>query len=310
MKISLKLFSLAFCLSSSSLFVFGQTVPGNWSMTYQDEFNNGQSDLNGWTYDLGNNNGWGNGELENYTNSLQNVNVANGDLNITAIASGSQGNQSYTSGRLQTDHVFNQKYGLFEFRAKMPQGQGLWPALWMYPQNSVYGSWPNSGEIDVMEGKGQDSTLVQGSLHSGTSAGSEDTQTQTFLGSGLEPQGFSTSDWHTYDLEWDAGTATTPATMKWYVDGINYFTQTGGWVVPGSATDPSAPFDQPFYLVMNLAVGGSYVGNPNLSNGSYTMSIDYIRAYEPQAVPSPSGASLFAVGVLGLGLAKRFKQSS
>src|SRR4051794_10238301 len=144
-------------------------APGSgkqWAATWTDEFNVGQSDLSGWTYDLGGG-GWGNSELEVYTNSTNNVHVTNdaaaaiSSLRIDAIATGSGASQSYTSGRIKTTNLFSQTYGLFEFRARLPFGQGLWPAIWMMSKDEAYGGWPTSGEIDILETKGQDTSLVQ-----------------------------------------------------------------------------------------------------------------------------------------------------
>ena len=124
-----------------------------WTSTFSDNFSSASS-LNGWTYDLGNNNGWGNGESETYTNSSSNVNVSGGNLNIQAIGTATSSGTYYTSGRITTQNLFSQTYGLFQFSAELPAGAGLWPAIWMMPTNSVYGSWPQSGEIDVLESKG------------------------------------------------------------------------------------------------------------------------------------------------------------
>jgi beta-glucanase (GH16 family) len=257
-----------------------QAVPGRWQQTWADEFNAGQSDLSGWSYDLGGG-GWGNNEREVYTSSSNNAFVSGGALHIDAIATGSGASQTYTSARIKSNAIFSQAYGLFEFRAKLPVGTGLWPALWMMPRDSAYGGWPTSGEIDVLESQGQNTKLVQGSLHSGSSPGTQNTQTATFAGSGLEPAGFSTADWHTYDLQWTAGSPNRAGTFKWYVDGVLYQTRTGGWTIPSSAPagDRDAPFDKPFYIIMNLAVGGNYVGNPSLAPGIYDMQVDYVRAY-------------------------------
>jgi beta-glucanase (GH16 family) len=273
---------------------FAQSIPPTagqlWVKTWGDEFNAGSSDLNGFNYDTVDTvgGGWGNGEKQTYTNSTQNVSVSTdgstgiGALHIDAIATGTGAGETYTSGRIKTNTLFSQAYGLFEFRAKFPAGTGLWPALWMMPRDSAYGGWPNSGEIDVFESKGQDSTLVQGSHHSGTSSNALDTQTLTYSQSGKEPAGFSTGDWHTYDLQWIPGSVNHPGSLNWYVDGIKYETQSGNWVIPAGAPagDKDAPFDKPFYILMNLAVGGNYVGNPSLAPGTYDMQVDYVRAYQ------------------------------
>jgi beta-glucanase (GH16 family) len=266
-----------------------QSVPGQWGMTFSDEFNAGASDLAPWTFETGGG-GWGNNEKEVYTTSAQNASVSGGALQITAVATGTGTSQTYTSARMKTSSSFSQENGLFEFRAKLPAGTGLWPALWLMPRDSAYGAWPNSGEIDVLESKGQDTTLVQGSLHTGTSGNLLNTQTGTFLGSGLEPADFSTTDFHTYDLLWTAGSPNHAGSFKWYVDGTLYETHTGGWTRPASVpTDnKDAPFDQPFYMIMNLAVGGTYGGTPALSPGSYSMQVDYVRAFTDTSLPEPS----------------------
>ncbi|WP_428940343.1 family 16 glycosylhydrolase [Fontivita pretiosa] len=283
-----------------------------WATTWSNEFNVGASDLSGFTYDVGNN-GWGNNELQNYTappgspppvqdpygigmhttpptgTNSANVYVSGGALNISAIATGTGTNQTYTSGRIKTTDLHTQAYGLFEFRARLPAGQGLWPAVWMLPKNNPYGGWPTSGEIDLLESKGQDTGLVQGTLHSGANPGAHQWLTRTFAQSGLRPPGFTTTDWHTYSLEWIPGSANVAATFKWYVDGVNYYTQQGGWYIPPGvpSTNDDAPFDRPFYFLINLAVGGNYVGAPNLSPGTYTMQLDWIRAYTPISSTSP-----------------------
>jgi beta-glucanase (GH16 family) len=271
---------------------------GSYHLTYAEEFNDNSTatDLAGWTYDIGNGSsegipGWGNSEDEYYTNSSANISVSTnngvGALNINVLPQTitSDGyTTQYTSARIESTNVFTQTYGVIEFRAELPAGQGLWPAVWMLPDNAsgssspLYGGWPTSGEIDILESTGQSPTLVQGSLHSGVNSGSQDTQSQTFSGSGAEPSKFTTNTWHTYDLVWTAG---SPGSFQWYVDGTLYETQTGGWVVPSGAP-AEAPFNQPFHLLINLAVGeaGDYAGAANLnSNTPYTMSIDYIQSY-------------------------------
>lgn len=280
--------SLAAGLSACALSARAQSIPTTtgqqWVSTWADEFNAGNSDLNGFSYDTVDTvgGGWGNNELQTYTTNAQNVSVSTnagvGALHIDAVAAGSSGHQTYTSARIKTPTLFAQAYGLIEFRAKFPAGTGLWPALWMMPRDSAYGGWPNSGEIDVFESRGQTPTLVQGSLHTGTSSNTTDNQTGIYTA----PSGFSTGDFHTYDLQWVPGSTNNPGTIKWYVDGTLYETQHGGWVVPSGAVsgDKDAPFDKPFYILMNLAVGGNYVGNPSLANGTYDMQVDYVRAYQ------------------------------
>ena len=281
-----------------------QSVPApvgkQWNPTFAAEFNAGQSDLNGWSYDIGTGqDGWGNFESQSYTNSTSNVSVSGGALHLTAIGTGSGSNTTYTSGRIRTTNLFSQAYGLFEFRAKLPAGQGLWPAIWMMPKDSAYGGWPRSGEIDILENRGQDTGEIQGTLHSGTSPG-----TVAQLTASYEPPGFDTTQWHTYALQWSAGPSPTqPGTFRWYVDGNLYQTRTGGWVVPAGATNQDAPFDKPFYLIMNLAVGGNYTGGLKPGPGSYDMQVDYARAYQLANVPEPAG--LAAVSLLAFSLIPR-----
>jgi beta-glucanase (GH16 family) len=283
-----------------------------WNATYANEFNIGAADLNGYSYDVGNAGGWGNSELQVYTAppgapppvnnpngglgqytttptgiNSNNVYVQDGNLNIAVIATGS-GGQSYTSGRIKTRSLFSQTYGLFEFRARVPAGQGLWPAVWMMSKDETYGGWPTSGELDLLETKGQETGLVQGSIHSGANPGAHQTQTRTFQQSGLRPPGFTTTEFHTYSFQWTAGSVNVAATMKWYVDGVNYYTQQGGWFIPSGvpSTNDDAPFDKPFYFLINMAVGGNYVGAPNIPNGTYVMQLDYLRAYSISLRPT------------------------
>ena len=262
-----------------------------WSSTFGDNFSSASS-LDGWTYDLGNNNGWGNGESETYTNSSNNVNVSGGNLNIQAIGTATSSGTYYTSGRITTQGLFSQTYGLFQFSAQLPAGAGLWPAIWMMPTNSVYGGWPQSGEIDVMEATGSNTVQVQGSLHSGNSSNTENTQDQVYT----LPNNESTTSWHTYDLQWEPiynGSGGTQVQFQWYVDGNLYETQTGGWTVPATAPvgDTNAPFDQSFYIIMNLAVGGDYTNYQTPGVGTYDMKVGYVSAYKA-AIPVPEPAML------------------
>lgn len=282
----------AACAEASTIAAPAVAAPSGlqWNSTFSDNFSSASS-LNGWTYDLGNNNGWGNGESETYTNSSNNVNVSGGNLNIQAIGTATASGTYYTSGRITTQSLFSQTYGLFQFSAQLPAGAGLWPAIWMMPTNSVYGGWPQSGEIDVMESQGTGTNQVQGSLHSGTSYNSQNTQYQVYT----LPNNESTTSWHTYDLQWEPisnGSGGTQVQLNWYVDGNLYETQSGGWTVPSSAPagDSNAPFDQSFYIIMNLAVGGSYTNYQTPGVGTYDMKVGYVSAYQA-ALPAVTGAS-------------------
>jgi beta-glucanase (GH16 family) len=280
-----------------------------WTSTFSDQFNSGSSDLSPFTYDLGGG-GWGNDELEVYTDSSSNVSVSGGYLHINVIASGTGANETYTSGRILTSASFSQAYGLFEFRAKFPAGTGLWPAVWMLPANApnssqpLYGAWPASGEVDILETLGQETGLVQGSLHSGTTE-SEDNQTETFADSGKEPENFTTTAFHTYDLLWSIVSDPNvsggeQAEFNWYVDGTLYETQWGGWDVPATApaNDPEAPFDQPFYFILNMAVGGTFGGTPDLDDGAYGMEVDYLEAFQA-TIPEPATGSVIGLFLAG-----------
>jgi beta-glucanase (GH16 family) len=289
-----------------------------WLQTLSNDFTsaNAQTYLNQWTAESGTGslyglNGWGNNEWEYYNNSKTGSNLSNSNLyinssglNITAIVpsnfttpGNSLNSSEITSARIKTSGYFFQTYGLYQWTASAPSGSGLWPALWMLPENSSgYGSgWPTSGEVDVFESGGGGSSTAykqeQGSYHSGPSYDISTTAV-------YNPSGYSTQTTHTYDLLWLPAGATINHTtyphgvLAWYVDGSLYETQTGsnsgtnstGWYNPGGGTN-AAPFDKPFYLVMNLAVGGQYPGEstpntrPPLAAGSYTMTISDVEAF-------------------------------
>ncbi|HVV00811.1 MAG TPA: family 16 glycosylhydrolase [Verrucomicrobiae bacterium] len=249
---------------------------GDWNLAWSEEFSGTSINTDLWNFELGNGSGgWGNNELEYYTSSPQNAFVADGLLHIVARRQ-SVGGFNYTSARMTTQGHYSRTYGRIEFRAKLPQGIGLWPALWMLGANINSVGWPACGEIDVVENSGADTSFVQGSAHSSTGDG---TAIYALPGDAV-------TNFHTYLLEW------TTNTLNWFVDGVLYETQ-----------KPSgAPFNQPFFFILNLAVGGNYVGNPSVStinaNTSFPaeMQVDYVRAYEetgPMAITaSVSGGVL------------------
>ena len=243
---------------------------GNWNLVWSDEFNGDTINQKTWTYDLGGH-GWGNRELEYYTSNAANAYVAGGYLHIAALKN-STGQHHYTSARLKSQGLFSFQCGRIEWRAKLPQGQGFWPALWLLGTNISSVGWPDCGEIDVVENKGSDLGMVQGSLHSG----SDETAIYHFLDSDY------VTNFHTYTLDW------TPRAILFYVDGHLYESQTK-W--SSSVGAYPTPFNQPFFIIMNIAVGGDYLGNPDTktidANSLFPgeMLVDYVRIYDQTTGP-------------------------
>lgn len=242
-----------------------QTVTNFTELVMQDEFNtDGAPNSALWNYDIGNGvNGWGNNELEYYTDRTENVKVENGYLLITAKEEQFNGS-SYTSAKLTTNGLFEQAYGRFEARIRLPYGQGMWPAFWLLGANCDEVIWPQCGEIDIMEYRGQEPTTVHGTVHGpGYSAG--DAITKSFS---LENDRFDTG-FHVFGIEW------TSEYINYYVDNKLY-NQITPADVPGEWV-----FNQPFYIIINLAVGGNYVGYPNSETVfPQTMLVDYVRVYK------------------------------
>jgi len=254
-------------------------LPG-WTLTWSDEFD-GQDgsavDATKWVHDVGGS-GWGNQELEYYTNGTQNAVVMGGNLVITATTAGassyncsypSSGPCQYTSARLLTQNKFSQRYGRIEARIQIPKGQGLWPAFWMLGTDISTNGWPTCGEIDIMENIGKEPSTNNGSLHmpaAGTS--NDDDLTGTYTLPGNAKLG---DDFHTYAIEWSA------AAIKFYVDDNLYETQT-----PSTATGRTWKFDHPFFMLLNVAVGGQWPGAPDSTTTfPQTMKVDWVRVYEP-----------------------------
>lgn len=248
-----------------------------WTLSWSDEFNGPDGsapDSSKWTYDLGGK-GWGNKELECYTNRLQNAHIQGGNLVITAqkanFACSDGVASSYTSARLKTQGLFSQAYGRFEARMKIPAGQGMWPAFWMLGNDITSIGWPRSGEIDIMENIGREPGTVHGSLH-GPSTGARRTSdaTSTFT---LPARQALADDFRLYAVEWE------PGVVRFYLDTNLYatFTQSqwpsgGTWV-----------FDHPFFLLLNVAVGGTWPGSPDDSTQfPQQMLVDYVRVYTKQ----------------------------
>lgn len=224
-------------------------------------------DASKWTYDIGigpGNDGWGNQELQYYTNRRENVALDGaGNLAITARRENFSG-RAFTSARIKTKGIFAQKYGRFEARMKMPWGPGLWPAFWMLGENIDQVSWPKCGEIDIMEYRGQEPNLVHGTIHGpGYSGGASITKSFGFTNDRFD------TDFHLYAVEWGEDY------IDFYVDNNLYF-RIKPQDVPGDWV-----YNQPFFMILNVAVGGNYVGFPTPQTPfPQTMLVDYVKVYK------------------------------
>jgi len=236
-----------------------------YELVWSDEFTGDSGSLvdpSKWKYDIGTgSNGWGNNELQTYTQSAKNVSLdGKGNLKITALKVGSQ----YTSGRIKTEGLFTQEYGRIEARIKTPRGQGIWPAFWALGENIGTVGWPKCGEIDIMEQKGQYPFITYGSLHGpGYSGGNAVTNSLR-----LE-QGNFTDDFNVYAVEWGVDYIDFYVNEKLY-SSVKSSEVNGEWV-----------YNHSFFLLLNVAVGGSFAGSPN-DNTPFpgSMYIDYVRVFK------------------------------
>ncbi len=248
-----------------------QTVARSTNLVLSEEFNtDGAPNPAVWGFDIGTGeNGWGNQELQYYTDRTENVTIQNGVLLITAQEESFQGSQ-YTSARLLTKDLFEQQYGRFEARIRLPFGQGIWPAFWMLGADIDENPWPGAGEIDIMEYRGQEPTVLIGSVHGpGYSGG--DAISKEYI---LENDRFDTG-FHIFGIEWG------PDFVNYYVDDVLYNQITPEDVDEETDGEGVWVFNKPFYILMNLAVGGTFVGSPNAETQfPQTMLIDYVRVYE------------------------------
>ena len=232
-------------------------VPG-WELVWHDEFDAEAIDTANWTYDIGAG-GWGNGEAQYYTSRPENARIENGMLVIEARQEKYE-DSYYTSARLKTQGLQSFQYGRIEARIKVPVGDGLWPAFWMLGSSFDGTNWPDCGEIDIMEYVGREPDLIIGTLHGPGYSGA--------LGvSQWNRQEYAIADdFHTYTIEWKAGQ------IDWYYDGEKYHTDLSGrqWV-----------FDQPFFIILNLALGGTLGGPIGLDTAFPTQyTVDYVRVYQ------------------------------
>jgi len=228
-------------------------------LVWFDEFNtDGVPSPTKWEYDLGTGSGgWGNSELEYYTSRPENVIVQGGVLKIKAIKENYSGS-AYTSTRMLSKGLFSFKYGRVEVSAKLPAGVGTWPAIWMLGSDISTAGWPACGEIDIMEYKGSDVNKIYGTLHyPGRSGGNADGSTKVITNASTE--------FHTYSLDWSA------TAIKIYVD---------GQLIHSVANTPAIPFNHDFFMILNVAMGGTFGGTVDPAFTNATMEVDYVRVYK------------------------------
>jgi beta-glucanase (GH16 family) len=245
-----------------------------WTLVWSDEFNaadGSRPDPAKWKFEVGGN-GWGNQELEYYTNRPENSFIRDGNLLIQALKENFTGpdhvTRDYTSARITTQGLFEQAYGRFEARIKIPRGRGLWPAFWLLGNDIGTIGWPASGEIDIMENIGKEPSLVHGSLHGPGYSGDRDYTSEYKLPGGVS----FADDFHVFAVEWE------PKSVRFFVDQELYATFTPARLPAGMKW----VFDHPFFIILNVAVGGDWPGPPDATTTfPQTMLVDYVRVYKP-----------------------------
>lgn len=318
-------------LKNGSDFTASDTIKpvSSWKLVWRDEFDGSSVDQRKWTFEI-DCRGGGNQEQQCYTDRAENAFVSSGTLKIVAKPAADGAPLPYTSARLNTRYQGDWKYGRIEVRAKMPAGQGAWPAIWMLPTDEVYGGWPKSGEIDIVEAvnlktrdaEGNIESRVHGTLHYG-----RDWPDNVYSGKEyrLPNEANPADDFNTYTIEWQQGE------IRWYINNYLYQTQQAsrlstnskgeliglshrGWFAEylNSATGKretqynAAPFDQRFHLILNLAVGGNWPENVNnlgidadaFASGQ-TLEVDWVRVYQCQVNPDTGiGCATLRVGYL------------
>ena len=272
--------------------VYKDTNTDKWNLVWQDEFNGTMLDPTKWDYQIGNGAaygiaGWGNAEKQYYTEGEENSKVENGKLTITAKKDETHG---YTSARIRTASRDEGKslngvpqtgtayqaaaYGKIEAKMKLPKGQGLWPAFWLLPYNSKYGTWASGGEIDIMEARGRLPHIVSGALHYGSVWPNNVSYSEEY-----ELKDSDITEYHIYTLEWD------PTKITWLVDGVEYASRSNWYSIlsDGTGYPYPAPFDEKFYILFNIAVGGNFdqaATEIEIGENGASMDIDYVRWYQ------------------------------
>ncbi|MBP3191083.1 family 16 glycosylhydrolase [Natronogracilivirga saccharolytica] len=254
----------------------------DWQLVWTDEFETQDLDTTKWEYMYGTGsmyglNRWGNYEEQYYTDREENIFVEDGNLHIVAREE-NRGGMNYTSARIRSKGKADFRYGKFEIRAKLPEGQGLWPAIWMLPTEEVYGEWPQSGEIDIMELIGHEPDVVHGTVHYGPPWPDNQSRGHYYTLS----EGKFSDDFHVFTIEW------MPDRITWYVDD-NFFT----FVTPSNLEPHNWPFDEKFHLLLNVAVGGIWPGSPDgTTEFPQEMIVDWIRVYQDAELTSSEADDL------------------
>ncbi len=235
-----------------------------WNLVWDEDFLAEQVDTTKWNYEI-NGDGGGNNELQYYIKSPTTSFIRNGKLVIKGIKTNYKG-KTYTSARLNSKGKADFKYGRFDIRAKTPIQQGIWPAIWMLPTDLVYGTWPKSGEIDIMESIGHQPTTLYGTLHYGP----EWPNNKNIGGTTQLPKGTFQDEYHVFSVEWEENV------IRFYLDDSLYATRT-----PADLAPHPWPFDQKFHMLLNLAIGGNWPGPPDeTTTFPKYMFVDYVRVYE------------------------------
>lgn len=242
-----------------------------YQLVWQEDFEGDSLNREDWNVEL-HEPGWVNKELQEYIDSPETIEVKDSKLYLKPVQTRTEdGGYYYVSGRVNTQNKHDFQYGLFEARVKVPAGKGYLPAFWMMPTDEdYYGQWPKCGEIDCMEVIGDQLTKVHGTLH----FGEPHEQSQ---GTHTIESGDYSKDFHLYSMEWQ------PECIRWYVDGVLYHEETKWFTAwPGEDKKPyPAPFNQPFHVILNLAVGGEWVGYPDDETfEAQPLVIDYVRVYQ------------------------------
>jgi beta-glucanase (GH16 family) len=257
--------------------VFPQNEKSQWTLVWSDEFNSpdgSRPDAAKWKFEVGGD-GWGNHELEYYTNRPENSFIRGGNLVIQALKENFTGpnhvTREYTSARMTTQGRFEQAYGRFEARIKIPRGQGLWPAFWLLGNDIGKIGWPGCGEIDIMENIGKEPSLVHGSLHGPGYSGDGGYTSEYKFPGGVH----FFDDFHVFAIEWE------PKVVRFFVDQELYATFTPARLPAGM----NWVFDHPFFIILNVAVGGDWPGAPDSTSVfPQTMLVDYVRVYKLRSI--------------------------